>query len=293
MSPDDLTSPRKIGLALSGGGARGLAHIGVLQVLHRAGVPVACLSGTSMGGFIGALYAAGMAPDTMETEALCLSAPRRLVGLIDRSLPRRGLFEGRKVYECMQGYLGDLTFDDLRIPLTVVAVDLDTGQEVRLDRGRVVDAVRATIAIPGIFTPVERGGQVLVDGGLLNNLPTDVARRMGADTVIAVDVSMKQARPSVFHVWRQRLLRGPYIPNEMANTAEVLYRSLRVMRDEMHRRRLIEAPPDLIIEPDIPPDVLPLRGFPRAADIIAAGTRAAEAALPRVLALVDEKGMGR
>ena len=273
----------KVGLALSGGGARGLAHIGVLKVLERAGVSIHYLSGTSMGGLIAALYAAGLSPDFMAEEALRMARPRRLLGLVDRSLPRRGLFEGRKVSEYIVSYLGDCTFEGLRVPLTMVAVDLNTGREVWLNQGRLVDAVQATIAIPGIFTPVERDDLTLVDGGLLNNMPVDVARHMGAEIVIAVDVSPKEAPPSLVHTWKR--LRH-HVSNEMVNTAEVLYRSLLVLRDEIHRRKLIEAPPDLIIQPTIPPGVMPLRGFPRAAEIMAAGVRTAEEALPQVLSLL-------
>jgi len=180
--------PRTVGLALSGGGARGLAHIGVLKVLEREGIPIDYLAGTSMGGVIAAGCAAGLSPEFMEQEALRMTSLRRLLALADPSLPRRGLFEGQKVHEYFIGHLGDRTFDDLRVPLTLVAVDLNTGREVFLSQGQVADAVRATVALPGIFRPVERDGQLLVDGGLLDNLPADAARHIGADVVIAVDV---------------------------------------------------------------------------------------------------------
>jgi NTE family protein len=277
-------SSRKVGLALSGGGARGLAHIGVLKVLEREGVPIDYLAGTSMGGVVAALYAAGLSPGSMEEETLRMTSPRRLLGLIDRSLPRRGLFEGQKVQTYLASYLGDRTFDDLRIPLTVVAVDLNTGREVYLNQGRVIDAVRATIAIPGIFTPVERDGQCLVDGGLLDNLPADAARRMGADLVIAVDVFPTEAPPSLFRRWRHRR----YVPNEMADMVEVLYRALWVLQAEVHRRKLSEARPEIVIQPTIPPDAMIFTGFPRAAEIIAAGESTATEAVPQLRSLVAQ-----
>ena len=275
--------PRKVGLALSGGGARGLAHIGVLKVLEQEGVPVDYLAGTSMGGVIAAGYAAGLSPAFMEQEALRMSSLRRLLPLTDLSPLRRGLFEGQKVHEYLTGHLGDRTFDDLRVPLTLVAVDLNTGREVFLSRGQVADAVRATVALPGVFTPVERDGQLLVDGGLLDNLPADAARHIGADVVIAVDVT---SDGQVVSHLAQALHRRRYVPNGLVDTGEILWRSLGVMMAEIGRRRLAEAHPEVIIQPAIPPDVTVLTGFPRAAEIIAAGEEAAQEALPRIRALL-------
>jgi NTE family protein len=273
----------KIGLALSGGGARGLAHIGVLKVLEQEGIAVDLLAGTSMGGLIAAAYAAGMNADFLEQEALRMANIRRLLALADLSRPRRGLFEGQKVHAYLAGHLGDRTFDDLQLPLTLVAVDLNAGQEVHLNQGRVADAVRATIAIPGVFAPVERDGQLLVDGGLLNNLPTDVARGMGADVVIAVALfSDGQAELDLI----QGLRRHRYVPNGLADTADVLWRSLEVMSREINRRRLAETRPQVLIQPVSPSGVTALTGFPRAAEIIAAGERAAIEALPRSRSLL-------
>ncbi|MDY7079778.1 MAG: patatin-like phospholipase family protein [Chloroflexota bacterium] len=275
--------PPKVGLALGGGGARGLAHIGVLKVLEQEGVKIDCLAGTSMGGLIAAGYAAGLNPSSLEEEALRMTSLRRLLALADPSLPRRGLFEGQKVREYLASYLGNRTFDDLQIPLTLVAVDLNTGREVHLAQGRVVDGVRATIALPGVFTPVKWDEQLLVDGGLLDNLPADATRRMGADVVIAVDVASDAQMVS--HM-TQALHRHRYIPNVLVDTIEVLWRSLGVMMEEIGRRRLAEAHPEVIIRPAIPPDVTVLTGFSRAADIIAAGEEAAREALPNIQALL-------
>jgi len=276
----------RIGLALSGGGARGLAHIGVLKVLEREGVPVHLLAGTSMGGVIAAAYAAGLRPDFMEQEALSMASPRRLLALADPSLPRRGLFEGQKIRQYLAAHLGERTFADLRIPLTLVAVDLNSGREVYLRQGRVVDAVRATIALPGVLTPVERDGQLLVDGGLLDNLPADAVRQMGADVVIAVDVTSDGQ--TISHLV-QTLHRRRYVPNGLADTIEVLWRSVAVMMAEINRRRLAEARPEVIIRPAIPSEVTVLTGFPQAAEIIAAGERAALEALPHIRQAIEAK----
>lgn len=273
----------KIGLALSGGGARGLAHIGVLKVLEQEGIAIDCLAGTSMGGLIAAAYAAGLSPDFMEQEARRMGRLHNLLALADPSLARRGFFQGRKVCRYLIGHLGDRTFDDLRLPLTLVAVDLNAGQEVHLNQGRVADAVRATIAIPGVLTPVERDGQLLVDGGLLNNLPADVVRGMGADVVIAVDL-FSDGQAELYLI--QALRRRRYVPNGLVDTADVLWRSLEMMRREINRRRLAEIRPGVLIQPVSPPGVTVLTGFPRATEIIAAGKEATVEALPRIQSLL-------
>jgi len=274
----DRPLPR-VGLALSGGGARGLAHIGVLKVLERAAVPIDMLSGTSMGGVVAAAYASGLSPEAMEQEAIRMASPRRLLSLADPTLPHRGLFEGQKIRDYLTDHLGECTFEDLRCPLTLVAVNLRDSQAVRLNEGRVTDAVRATIALPGIFRPVERDEQLLVDGGLLDNLPADVARQMGADMVIAVDVV---SGGDTFSSMLETLRGRRYIPNGLVSTFEVMLRSLDVMMKEINERRLIEAEPEVIIRPNIPSGVSVLVGFSRAADAIAAGERAASEALGEI-----------
>ncbi len=269
----------RVGLALSGGGARGLAHIGVLNVLQQEGIPIDVIAGTSMGGFLGAVYATGMEPSAIKAEAISLTRPRRLWSLIDLTPARRGLVEGHKVHEYMASLLGDRTFDDLQIPLTVIAADLNTGQQVHLNQGRVVDAVRATVALPGILTPVERNGQLLVDGGILNNLPIDVARDMGADVVVAVNVVPDDQTECVLdqgthHRW--------HIPGVLSDAASVMMRSLQVTRIELDRRRLQETPPDVILQPAIASQIGMLNGFTCAKEIIAAGEEAAREALPQI-----------
>lgn len=274
----------RLGMALSGGGARGLAHIGVLKVLEHEGISVDCLAGTSMGGLIAAAYAIGMSAADLAQEARRMAKARRLLALADPSLLRRGLFHGQRIMEYLASLLGDRTFDDLRIPVSLVAVDLNSQQQVILSQGRVVDAVRATIAIPGIFAPLERDNQLLVDGGVLNNLPTDVVRGMNADVVIAVDVhAVASAGLFTKSGECRRTPGGP------AETLDILWRSLNLMLVEIERFRLAQAPPDVLICPAIPEDVNAFTSFARAEEIIAAGERAAEAALPEIRARILSK----
>jgi NTE family protein len=275
--------PRKLGLALSGGGARGLAHIGVLKVLEQEGIRIDYLAGTSAGGLISALYAAGLSASEMEEEALQLSNPRRLVALVDRALPRRGLLEGQRVMEYLAQWLGGVTFDQLHIPLALVAVDLNEQQKVIMREGLVLDAVRATIALPGFFTPLERDGQLLVDGGLLDNLPVDAVHQMGADVVIAVDISTNR---EVVALVIERLHGHRFVPDGLVDLVEVLWCSMEVLIKHANRHALEETPPDLLIHPAVPPDVTVLTGFLRAEETIAAGEQAAIEALPQIQALL-------
>ncbi len=190
-----------VGIALGGGGARGFAHIGVLKVLEREGIFPRLVAGTSMGGVIGAMYAAGLSATQMEAEAVKATSRRAdMIRAIDVSVSQTGLVRGARIYDYIAGVIGlETKFSDLRRPLSMVAVDLNTGREVVLHSGRVADAVRATISVPGVFRPVEIGRLRLVDGGMLNNVPVDVVRKMGADVVIAVDVlpSFTQNLPGV------------------------------------------------------------------------------------------------
>jgi len=195
MSAEQTPRPR-LGLVLGGGGARGLAHIGVLRVLERERIPVACVAGTSMGGLIGALYAAGVAIERVEAEVVRLSRVTEQMRLVDFELSAAGLsVRGRRIYNMLAELLGEeLTFADLRLPLAMVSVDVRTGRPVTLQGGLVIDAVRATISIPGIFTPVDLGDYRLVDGGVLDNVPVDVAHALGATHTVAVDVLPSYSR---------------------------------------------------------------------------------------------------
>ena len=263
-----------IGLALSGGGARGLAHIGALKVLERENVPVDCLSGASMGGIIAATYAAGLSAADLEAEALRLTRPRHLLKLLDWSIPRHGLLTGSGVRSFLAEKLGEkLTFEDLSKPLGLTAVDLVSGAELVLREGPVVDAVRATAGFPAVFEPVKMGDYRLVDGGVLNNIPVDVARQLGAEVVIALDVRMD--------FYDLALVDNPETPFA-ARVAHNAWRAESLMAGVLDGLRLKSSPPDLVIHPRLPGDVSAFSGFARAAEIIATGEQATEEALGRI-----------
>ncbi len=272
----------KVGLALGGGGARGYAHIGVLKVLEREGVPVDFLAGTSMGGLVAAGYAAGISPADMEKEALSLR-PRRL---LDISLPRMGLLEGKRVQQHLTHLLGGKDFSQTRIPLCLIAVDLETGEELALAEGPLVDAVRATISVPGVFCPAEWRGRLLVDGGVINNVPADVVRKMGAEVVIAVDVGEGQLPPFICGEIERRRLTLPGL-SRMSPLLGVVLRSVRIMEIEIMRYRLAQAHPEVLIRPQIGP--INTEEFGRAAEVIPVGERAAQAALPAIRECLNKK----
>ena len=208
----------RIGLVLSGGGARGIAHVGVLQVLQQLHVPIDAIAGTSMGAVVGGLYASGLSPEQIaatlrsvnwqrafrdrppreeltlrrkqEDENFLVEFPIGIRG--GRPVLPMGLIEGQSLTEVLRLLTLPVAridrFDDLPTPFRAVATDLETGQEVVIGSGDLTSAMRASLSAPGVFVPVERGGRMLVDGGISDNVPVDVARAMGVDVVIVVDV---------------------------------------------------------------------------------------------------------
>ncbi len=179
----------KFGLALGSGSARGMAHIGVIQVLEAYHIPIDMIAGTSIGSVVGSVYATGASVEQMKEAALSMKQ-RGPFAIFDPTLPRSGLISGNRAEEILNKIaLKDKTFDDLKIPFTAVATDIETGAKVILNQGSVIKAVRASISIPGIFTPVKYQDYYLVDGGVVDPVPVDVVQKMGADIIIAVSLA--------------------------------------------------------------------------------------------------------
>ncbi len=174
-------------MALGGGAARGLAHIGVLSVLEKEGIPIDMIAGTSMGALIGAIYAQGKSADQIKDLAIELGS-KRFSLLADPALPKTGLIQGRKIKNMLKSIMGNIEFGDLRLPFACVATDISTGEEVVIKQGLVREGVMASASIPIMFTVAKRKGKYLVDGGLVNPVPASVLREMGADFIIAVNV---------------------------------------------------------------------------------------------------------
>jgi NTE family protein len=264
--------PRRLALALGGGGGKGAAHIGVLEVLEELDVTIDLMIGTSAGGAVAILYAAGFSWE--QIRQVFRSTSLRRIAIPDPT--RTGLIGQRKLAAYLTSLLGDRTFADLRIPCAVVVTDLSSGQSVTISEGPLVPALLATTALPSIMPPVLRDGMILSDGGILNNLPVDVALAMGAQKVIAVElndaVSGFQLAPVELENPFARLALAPQ-QFAIANRALAL---LMARATELHLR---QYPPDLLLRPevaDIPTLDLssPERG--QAAGAAAARTAAAE-----------------
>lgn len=273
----------KIGLALGGGGARGFAHIGILKVLERHHIKVNYLSGTSMGGIIAAAYAAGYSPTDLENEARKKTQTSELIKLIDPVPPRRGLLKGNRVQDYLTDLLGDCkSFEDLEIPLVLNAVDLNSGELIYFSHGDLLPALFATICIPGVFPPIQYQGRCLVDGGVLNNLPIQPIRTLGADIVIAVDVesqfSCQSAESNTKSGW----------PFSLTKFLFDLQKAEFLMVSKLTQIHLKDNPADILIQPLIPDDINFIFGFPKGMSALEAGESAGEQAIPTILEYLNE-----
>jgi NTE family protein len=269
-------SNQKVGLALSGGAARGLAHVGVISVLHKEGIPINMIAGTSSGAIIGAVYAHDRDTEKMKEYALDPGWKKR-APMIDPSFPKTGFIKGKKIEKLLESFLGgNIEFNDLQIPFACVATDIQTGEEIVINSGSVIAALRATISIPGIFTLVKRQGRYLVDGGLTTPVPVEVVRQMGADFIIAVnvnpDVSGRMVKTDI-----QKKQKSP-------NIFQVLIQSVYITTYSLVRGSLENA--DVVIEPDIAD--ISAGEFRRTPELITLGERAASEAIPEIKRKLEE-----
>jgi NTE family protein len=302
-------------LALSGGGAAGLAHIGVLQVLGEEGLAVRAVVGTSIGAEIGGFFASGMPPDDLAALATGFDW-KKVLQLFLPDLPAGGLISGIRIVDFLNSWIGNQQIEDLAVGFAAVAADLETGEQVVLDRGDLVEAVRAAISMPGIMAPHRYRGRWLVDGGVVNPVPFDVARARFGGPVVAVAVhagarirAPAVALPAPSPQWPRhvrQLLGQPWMTRapvlrdwlhaqvqraeqrgprtRAAWTARgVLDRALDITQSEIVKLRAAASPPDIMLAPAIAD--IGLLEFYRARDAIEAGRRVARDALPRLRAL--------
>jgi NTE family protein len=309
---------KRVGLALGSGGARGWAHIGVIRALQEAGIGIDLLSGASIGALVGAIHCAGEL-DELEDFVRELSW-RDMLSYFDMVFPVSGLLDGNRVYDLLSDHIRGMTIEDSPIPFCCVATDLIRGREVQLRSGAMVDAVRASISVPGIFTPFSHGDRFLGDGGIVNPVPVDVVRAMGAEVVIAVnlnrnhdtgaaeeeeagDESPARTPSETSRVRRQSFLRRLqeryesvqealqdkvqlWFPEEDPgpNIFDVIGTSLNVMEQQVTRSRLAAHAPDLLVEPAL--SDIAIFDFHRAGRIIRQGHRAMKQQLPALLELL-------
>jgi NTE family protein len=266
------TQGRRVGLALGGGAARGLAHVGVLRVLQKEGIPIDMIAGTSSGAVAGSAYALSLDTARITREVLD-GRWQKTAPLLDPTFPTNGLIRGKKIRDLFADYLGSNTrFEDLKIPFACVATDIDTGEEVVIDSGLVADALRATISIPGIFRVAKYEGRYLVDGGLTTPVPVHVVRDMGADFIIAVNVNPDVAnRMSRANKRRAAARKTP-------NIIQVMLQSVYITSYALARGALEEA--DVVIEPDL--GNIGAGEFRKVRQLITLGRRAAQRAIPEI-----------
>jgi len=265
-------SGKKVGLALSGGAARGLAHVGVVSVLHKEGIPIDMIAGTSAGAIIGAVYARDRDIEQMRRHALDPSWKKR-APMIDPSFPKTGFIKGRKIEKLLESILGgNIDFKDLQIPFACVATDINTGEEIVINSGSVTEAIRASISLPGIFTLVKHEGRYLVDGGLTTPVPVEVVRQMGADFIIAVNVNPDvSGRIGKSDTQPRKAQKSP-------NIFQVLIQSVYITTYSLAKSSLENA--DIVIEPDTAD--ISAGEFRRTPELITLGEQAASEAIPEI-----------
>lgn len=203
---------KKVTLVLGGGSARGLAHIGVLKVLEREKIPIDRIVGTSMGAFIGAAYAVGVSISMMEEKAYKFTTDK----LLDPTIPRMGLLAGEKLELAIRDMIDSKTFADCKMPVAVVTTDVENGETIVHQTGDLVKIVRASCSWPGIFNPVTIDGMMLSDGGIKSSVPTRVARDLGAEFIIAVDVGFCVKKGKISNIF-QMILQSFQITGEELN----------------------------------------------------------------------------
>jgi NTE family protein len=299
-----------IGLALGGGAARGFAHIGVLKTLLAHGIVPNVVVGTSIGAVVGGAYAAGHL-DTLETWARSLQ-PRNILGYLDIRLNGSGLIGGDKLAAQLEASLGTTQIHDLPLKFASVATEVRTGHEIWLTQGRLVDAMRASYALPGIFAPVLIGDRWLVDGALVNPVPVSAARALGAEIVIAANLSsdvfghsttifahgaptdavepMLDVPPpkrgiSKFFSAERTVKREFFGGGGRPGISTVMVDAFNIMQDRITRARLAGDPPDLLIAPRV--GKIGWFDFHRAEEMIEHGSRAAERAIESIQEAIE------
>ena len=294
-SDDPATAPRRVALALGSGGARGYAHIGVIDVLAERGFEIVALAGSSMGALVGGLHAAGALGPYVEWVRTLTQ--RDVIRYLDPAIAGAGAIRAERVFSRVFELVGDVQIEMLPIAFTAVATDLLAGREVWLQDGPLGDAMRASVAIPGLITPVSVGDRVLADGGILNPVPVSAVPAVPADLVVAVSLLGERgagpqspvrgaAARRIVDGWRDRLRPG--LAHEAAapgtstqvGLLDVLTLSLDAMQAQLSRCQLAGNSPDVLIT--VPKDVCRTGDFHRAEEMIALGRQLALDALDRI-----------
>lgn len=269
QGPSVAELPRpKIALVLGGGAARGFAHVGVIRVLEQEKVPIDMVVGTSVGSLIGAIYAGDVNSFELEWTAFSLEKDNVFDYGIFSAVTAMGPVKGDKLEEFVKSKIVVANIENLKLPFAAVATDLNRGDRVVIDRGPVARAVRASSAIPGVFNPVEHQGRLLVDGGVVDNIPIDVAREKGADIVIAVDISENVTNFNI------------------TNMIDVMLQAVTIITSENTKFRKKDA--DVLITPAV--GNVGMLDFTQKKRCMQAGIEAAQKAMPDIRKAVEEWG---
>lgn len=252
----------KVGLALGSGGARGFAHLGVIKVLKDEGIPIDMIAGSSMGAMVGCFYGAGL--DIERLYKLSKAFKRKYY--LDFTVPKMGFIAGKRVKELIRIFTHGKEIQELDIPVAVVATDLVSGEKVVFKQGPIAEAVRASIAIPGIFTPEKLNGRLLIDGGVVDRIPVSVVKEMEADIVIAVDVS---------HVNTN---------SEITSIFDVIMQSIDIMQMELVTNR--EVASDIMLRPRV--ENYSSRAFTNIDEIIAIGEEEARNHIVKIKQVIEQ-----
>jgi NTE family protein len=252
----------KIGIALGSGGARGFAHVGVLKSLIEEDIPIDLIAGSSMGALVAAFYGAGYDMNTM----VKLSTSFRRKYYLDFTIPKMGFIAGRKVKDLVKFFTKGKKIEELSIPVGIVATDLIKGERVVFTEGNLSEAVRASISIPGIFVPEKINGRLYIDGGVIDRVPVSVVKDMGADIVIAIDVSPFDVEPQILSI------------------QDVIMQSIDIMQRELVKRMVMDA--DFMIRPET--EQFSSRAFQNIKEIIECGENETKKIIPQIKAHIED-----
>lgn len=263
---------KKIGLALGSGGARGMSQLGVMRRLKELGITIDCVAGTSIGSILGAVFVSGKVDEvTKWAEDLDWMKAAKLFA--EMNVPITGFLRGKRIEELLHQFIIYKDFSESPIPFATVATNIITGEEVVIRTGDLMEGVRASFAIPGVFMPIERAGCQLVDGGLVNPLPISVCRSMGADVVIAVDINLRHG-PVGYRNEKKSL-----------KLFDILTNTIKIFENEVTRSVIAAQAPDICIQPAVG-DIFTL-DFRTASQCIAAGYEAAVEMSDQLRSLVE------
>jgi len=293
---------KSIGIALGSGSALGSAHIGVIKSLSENNIPIDFITGTSIGSMIGAFYACGY---FNELERFALSITKKTVlSYLDMTIPYKGLISGDKIYSLLKKYFKNKTIETLIIPFAAVSTDILSGEEIDIKRGKVADAVRASISIPGIFEPLEINGKVYVDGGIVNPVPVNILREWGANIIIAVNLNRYISGSHRKNISLEKKIKEKFptqikgdgvkknnssqdLIKHKLNIFEIINNSSQIIQRKIGDLTFEKYPPDFLIEPRL--DNFKMFDFHRAKEGIDEGYKKTEEIINKIKLKIYEK----